>query len=67
MVFSVPQGTVLGPLVFLQNTIDLLMIRDNTLVDIAVDSTFLAGVPKPGYIVPAVSSLNRDLDRIGEY
>ena len=42
------------------------MILENTLVGYDGDSTLVAEVPKLGNRVPAVSTLNHDLARIGD-
>ena len=48
VVYGVPQGSVLGPLLFLLYTSDLPIILENTLVGYADDSSLLAEVPEPG-------------------
>ena len=66
MISGVSQGSVLVSLSLLYIS-DLLFILDNTLVDIADSSTFLADVLEPGVRVPAVSPLNSDITRIGDW
>ena len=63
----VPQGSVLGSLLFLVYTSELSEILENTLVTYAGDSTLLATVPSPAERVNIGESLNRDLTRISEW
>ena len=59
MVSDVPQGCVLGPLLFLLYTRDLPIIIENAFVGYADDSTLLAKVSEQSIRVPVVSSLTR--------
>ena len=54
VVSGVPQGCVLGPLLFLLYTSDLPITLENMLVGYADDSTLLAEVPEPGNRVQTV-------------
>ena len=58
---------MLGLLLFLLYTSDLLIILENTLVGFADDSTLLAEVPRPIAECYRVLSLNRDLAHIGDW
>ena len=48
VVSGVPQGSVLGPLLFLLYTADLFSVVENKLYGYADDSTLVAVVPSPG-------------------
>ena len=63
VVSGVPQGSVLGPLLFLLYTAELFSVVENKLYSYADDSTLVAVVPAPGERV-AVSEFNRDLNRV---
>ena len=64
---GVPQGSVLGPLLFLLYTSELFSILENKLIGYADDSTVTAVVPSPGIRVAVAESLIRDLDRVSEW
>ena len=59
-----PQGSVLGPFLFLLYTSELFSILENKLIGYADDSTLIAAVPSPGVRVTVAESLNRDLVRV---
>ena len=63
---GVPQGSVLGPLLFLLHTSEIFYILENKLIGYADDSTFMAVVPSPGVRVTVAESLIRDLSRVSE-
>ena len=48
VVSEMPQGSVLGPLLFLLYTSELFSILENKLIGYADDSTGIAVVPSPG-------------------
>ena len=66
-VSGVPQGSVLGPLLFLLYTSELFSILENKLIGYADDSTVIAVVPSPGIRVMVAESLNRDLVRVNAW
>ena len=67
VVSGVPQGSVLGPLLYLLTTSELLSILENKLIGYADDSTFMAVVPFPSVGLIAAESLIRDIGRVCEW
>ena len=64
---GVPQGSVLGPLLFILYTSELFSILENKLIGYADDSTLMAVVPSPGVTVAVAESLIRDHGRVSEW
>ena len=67
VVSGVPQGSVLGPLLFLLYTSELFSILENKLFGYADDSSLTAVVPSPGVRVIVEESLIRDIVRVSEW
>ena len=64
---GVPQGSVLGPLLFLMYISEVLSILENKQIGYADDSTLIAVVPSPGVPVTVAESLNRDIVRVNAW
>ena len=66
-VSEVPQGSILGPLLFLLYTLELFSILENKLIGYADDSTLMAVVPSAGVRFAVAEFLIRDLGRVSEW
>ena len=62
-----PQGCVLGPLLFLLYTSELFPFLENKLMGYADDSTLMAVIPSPGVRVAVAESLIHYLGRVREW
>ena len=67
IISGVPQGSVLGPLLFILYTIEMFVMVENSQYAYADDSTLLLAVRKPADRPAVAASLNRDLARIQEW
>ena len=67
VVSGVPQGSVLGPLLFLLYTSELFSILENKLIGYADDTTFMTVVPSQGVRVEVAESRICGLCRISEW
>ena len=64
---GVPQGSVLGPLLFLLYTSELFSILENKQIGYPDDFTLMAVVPSPGVRVAVAESLIHDPGRVSEW
>ena len=62
-----PQGSLLGPLLFLLYTYELFSILENKLVGYADGFTLIAVVPSPGVSVTVAESPSSDLVKVSEW
>ena len=62
-----PEGSVLGPLLFLLYTSEFFSILENKLIGYADDSTLIAVVPSPGFRVTVAESLSHDLIKVSQW
>ena len=67
VVSGVPQGSVLGPLLFLLYIADLPKLLRNELVGYADNATLLCRIPHPRDISSVTASLNNDLALISDW
>ena len=67
VVSGVPQGSVLGPLLFLLYSLELFSILENKLIGYADDSILMSVVPSPCIRVTVAESLIHDLGRVSEW
>ena len=67
VISGVPQGSVLGPLLFILFTQDMWVGLENQLIAYADDATLLAVIPSPAQRRMVSESLNRDLAKINDW
>ena len=62
-----PQGSILGPLLYILCTSEMFDLVENRLIAYADDSTLLAVILRPSDRPTVAASVNRDLARIHEW
>ena len=67
IVSGVPQGSVLGPILFILYTSGLFTITENKFVGYADDSTLVAVIPKPSDRPRVEASILRDLHGVSRW
>ena len=67
IISGVPQGRVLGPLLFILYTHDMWFGLESMLASYADDATLLARIPSPNMRSDVTVSLNRDLSKISTW
>ena len=67
VVSGVPQGSVLGSLLFILYTAELLTITGNPIISYADDSTLISTCHRPGVRVSITDSINNDLFLIDQW
>ena len=64
MISGIPQGSILGPLLFILYTADMWNDLENKLISYADDTTLYAEIASPSEHTNVANSLNRDLAKI---
>ena len=67
VVSRVPQGSVLGPFLFLLDTSELFSILEKKLIGYADDSTLIVVVPSSGSRATVAESLTRDHVKVSDW
>ena len=67
VISGIPQGSVLGPLLFILYTHDMWFGLENMLVSYADDANLLARIPSPNMRSDVAESLDRDLSKISTW
>ena len=67
VILGIPQGSILGPLLFILYTHDMWFGLENMLVSYADDATLLAHILSPNMRSDVAESLHRDLSKISTW